>query len=351
MSTKKYDYIVFIGRFQGFHQAHLETLKLARQLAKHVFVVIGSSDSARSPKNPFTAEERRQVIWENWSASGSQQDLENITIIPISDFLYNDSMWVRQVVTEVQSFIEDYSGDAKNIKVGLIGKEKDDSSFYLKMFPQWDFIDTTKHFDYDMNATDVRNKEYGLPYKPFILPEATEKWLWKWRTTEQAKNIIEEAHFYEDYKKSFAAMPYPPTFVTVDAVVVKSGHILLIQRKHRPGKGLWALPGGFLNQKETLQEGMIRELREETRLKVPVPVLVGNIKAVQVFDHPQRSLRGRTITHAHLINLGVGELPEVRANDDAKEAKWFSISEITDRMADQLFEDHLQVILHMLGKL
>ena len=66
--------------------------------------------------------------------------------------------------------------------------------------------------------------------------------------------------------------------MTVDAVVVQSGHILLVKRGDMPGKGLWALPGGFLNQEETMLDGAIRELKEETKIKVPVPVLKGSIK-------------------------------------------------------------------------
>jgi bifunctional NMN adenylyltransferase/nudix hydrolase len=79
----------------------------------------------------------------------------------------------------------------------------------------------------------------------------------------------------EKYKESWKAAPFPPTFVTVDAVVVQSGHVLLVKRKAMPGAGLWALPGGFLNQEETLLDGAIRELKEETKIKVPVPVLKG----------------------------------------------------------------------------
>ena len=139
---------------------------------------------------------------------------------------------------------------------------------------------------------------------------------------------------------------YPPTFVTTDAVVVQSGHILLIQRKAAPGKGLWALPGGFLNPRELIVDGILRELHEETKLKVPKPVLRGSITKREVFDDPGRSERGRIITHAALIQLPPGELPSVKGSDDARKAKWMPIADLRE---DVMFEDHYHIINHMLG--
>ncbi len=170
-----------------------------------------------------------------------------------------------------------------------------------------------------------------------------------WRETETFEYLQGEYSFYESYKAAWESAPYAPTFVTVDGVVVQSGHILLVRRRAFPGKGLWALPGGFLNQNESVADGVIRELREETRLKVPVPVLKGSIKSTKVFDHPNRSLRGRTITHAHLIELNPGPLPPVKGGDDADKARWFPLEEVL-QMESQLFEDHYSIINYFVGR-
>jgi len=145
--------------------------------------------------------------------------------------------------------------------------------------------------------------------------------------------------------------PYAPTFFTVDSVVIQGGHILLVKRRSAPGKGLWALPGGFLNQEETARTACIRELREETGLKVPVPVLNGSITYEKLFDKPDRSLRGRTLTQAFLIELNGGDakLPKVNGMDDAEEAKWFPIGEVMN-MSEQLFEDHFSIIQTMVAR-
>jgi len=152
----------------------------------------------------------------------------------------------------------------------------------------------------------------------------------------------------ETYKKQYASLPYPPIFSTADAVVVQSGHILLIKRRAEPGRGLWALPGGYVNANtdKTVLDAAIRELREETMIKVPAPVLRGSIKASRVFDAIDRSPRGRIITHAFYIQLPDGELPKVKGSDDAEKAKWIPLSEVT---SDIMFEDHYQLIQELVG--
>jgi bifunctional NMN adenylyltransferase/nudix hydrolase len=160
--------------------------------------------------------------------------------------------------------------------------------------------------------------------------------------------LVEEYRFVRQYRQQFASLPYAPTFQTVDTVVVQSGHVLLVKRRAMPGKGLWALPGGFVNQNERLQDAAIRELREETRLKVPDPVLRGSIRQHEVFDHPKRSLRGRTFTMAYYIVLNDGELPAVKGGDDAAKARWIPIADVA-QMSAQLFEDHHDILDYFLG--
>ena len=146
----------------------------------------------------------------------------------------------------------------------------------------------------------------------------------------------------QKYKQSWEVAPFPPTFVTVDSVVVCSGHVLLVKRKEQPGAGLWALPGGFLNQKETLLNGAIRELKEETKIKVPVPVLKGSVRTQMTFDYPNRSTRGRTITTAFYIDLGFEKkLPKVTGADDAEKARWVPFNEAR---RDMMFEDHYDIL-------
>jgi len=159
--------------------------------------------------------------------------------------------------------------------------------------------------------------------------------------------VKSEQAFVKKYQQAWSAAPYPPTFVTVDAVVIQSGHVLMVERKARPGKGLMALPGGFVDHGEKLVDACLRELREETRLKVPEPVLKGSIKSQEVFDDPHRSARGRTITHAFYIELAPNKaLPKVKGGDDAKKAMWVALADLDPT---QIFEDHYFIIQEMIG--
>jgi len=337
------DALVFIARAQPFHNGHKAVIDAALEQAKEVVVVVGSSFAARNIRNPFTFEERKEMI-------KSVFQTDRVKVVPVSDYPYDDNKWVNAI----QKIVDATVPDAKD--VGLIGHSKDSTSYYLNIFPRWK--DHVEVGDVDgINATDIRNKVLDMrwPRETFgkLMPKESlsimEKIVYadEYGTPQNDFDILfNEYQMVKKYKEAWKAAPFPPTFMTVDAVVVQSGHILLVKRGDMPGKGLWALPGGFLNQDETMLTGAIRELKEETKIKVPVPVLVGSVKESRTFDAPNRSSRGRTITQAFLIDLGVGELPKVKGGDDAEKASWVPFNQVKQ---DKMFEDHAHIISHFLG--
>lgn len=345
MRTAKFG--VYIGRFQPFHNAHNYVLHQALKQAHDVIVVLGSSYGPRTIKNPFNEIEREDMI----RACLSEEENLRTHFVAVEDSAYNDNAWGMAVAEAVFTV----TGQARDVV--MIGHEKDASSFYLRMFPQWRYIEvgSVKASDgTEINATAIREHFFRAPARGVnisdVVPQPVDDFLFEFEETEHYKQLVREARFISAYKLSWAAAPYPPTFVCVDAVVVQQGHILLIQRSAEPGKGLWALPGGFLNQNERIDDATIRELREETRLKVPAPVLRGSVKATKVFDDPNRSLRGRTLTHATLFHLpphGDG-LPEVKGDDDAMDAKWWLITDVKRSM---MFDDHMDIIKNMTARL
>jgi bifunctional NMN adenylyltransferase/nudix hydrolase len=339
--SKKYDLIVYIGRFQPFHNAHYEILCRAKALAKNVIVIIGSAEQPRTYKNPFTDYERKMIMISDWE----------ISMHCIKDSMYNDQAWAIRVQEAVSTHVYDnFYPDDENIKIGIIGHEKDESSFYLKMFPQWDHIDV--ECIEPLHSTDIRElyfrKDANMNFIKGVVPEHVFEFLKTFKETEHYQQIIKEREFIQTYKKQFEHLPYPPVFVTADSVVIQSGHVLMVKRRAEPGKGLLALPGGFLEttKDKSIIDCAIRELKEETGIKVPVPVLLGSIKGSKVFDAIGRSARGRTITNAVHIQLPDGDLPKVKGMDDAEKALWIPIGELS---SSECFEDHYDIISYFVG--
>jgi bifunctional NMN adenylyltransferase/nudix hydrolase len=346
-----FDYLVFIGRFEPFHNGHAAVARHALGRAKNVIFLIGSADTPRTLRNPWTVAERAVMIQAALDGVG-----DRLIIRPLRDHLYNESLWVAGVQRTVADAIRDHRGDA-NARVGLIGFDKDASSYYLREFPQWPLVDV-QHTE-ALSATELRRYLFeagDIDFHGALLmlranvPQPVFEMLEAFRKSSPAyTQLVAEYRFIEQYKAAWKDAPYAPTFVTTDAVVVHSGHVLLVRRRAEPGKGLWALPGGFVGQNEALLDSCLRELREETRLKIPVPVLKGSLRRQHVFDHPERSQRGRTITHAFHFDFPSGELPEVRGGDDADKARWVPVSEALE-MGPKLYEDHLHILEFFLGR-
>jgi bifunctional NMN adenylyltransferase/nudix hydrolase len=340
--TYEYDFLVFIGRFQPFHNGHKHVIEEALTQSKRVIVLVGSPNVPRSYRNPWTYEERVEMIQKSFT----QEECKRIDFNPISDMTYNNTAWTAQVQEEVKNVTWNFRA-GKDQKIGLIGYSKDNTSFYLKMFPQWGSINVEQKVVY--NATDIRRQYFTRnPHVPReICPEPVANFLADFLYAEDFKKLVSEQEYIRNYRKQQEVYPYPITFNTSDAVVIQSGHILLIERKAAPGQGLLALPGGFLDPGETLFEGAIRELRQETGLKVPEKVLRGSFKRKETFDDPNRSDRGRVITQAFLFELEPQlELPKVKGSSDAKRAFWAPIGQLNPKL---MFEDHFFIAHYMLG--
>ena len=125
-------------------------------------------------------------------------------------------------------------------------------------------------------------------------------------------------------------MNYKVPKLTADGIVFNDGQILLVKRKNQPFKDKWALPGGFVEYKERIEDAVVREICEETGLKTKVIDLVG------VYSDPNRDPRGHTITIAYHLEECGGRLEH---GDDAADAKFFKIDDLPD-----LSFDHSKII-------
>jgi len=123
---------------------------------------------------------------------------------------------------------------------------------------------------------------------------------------------------------------YPRPAVTVDCVILahppnQPAQLLLIKRKNDPFKDKWALPGGFVDEGETLDAAAARELREETSVDPSSSQVL--LSQVGAFGDPGRDPRGWTITVAYAALVPTTELG-VKAADDAKDARWYAVGEL-----------------------
>lgn len=341
---KKIDLSVFIGRFQPFHVGHLHNIRKALSVSDRLVLLVGSSSCAPSIKNPFSFEMRKQMILADLALTDI--DRERVAIEPLRDFYYDENSWlanVRQSVSKHQKV-----GD----QVAIVGHEKDGSSYYLKSFPEWGYVSVSNYDNY--NATDFRNAYFGNGeiLENYMVADDRQDgsyaMLRAFMRSQEYPRLCDEFQTIAMDKKAWSIAPYPPVFVTTDAVVMVSGKVLLIERKFAPGKGLWALPGGFLDQDEYIADGILRELIEETEIDIPIAELYSALRKVEVFDYPDRSLRGRTITHAGLIDLGNRKLPAIIGSDDAANACWFDLDDVLNSMESMMMDDHHQIIQQML---
>ena len=357
----------FIGRFQFFHNGHrdaivqavhtghITALRESLKKVRYLAILIGSSFQPRTYFNPFTFEEREAYIM----ASLPEDIRDRVKCFPLADAAYNNNAWILNVQEQVEE-ARQYFGLPENAHIGLVGHKKDGSSYYLNMFPFWDEVPVEDRTG--LSATPLRNK-YFLTREPLTtdeMPQPVIDFLDQFTEHGDYNRLLDEYEHVERYQAPYRNLPYRPIFVTVDACVIQSGHVLLVKRKSLPGRGLWAMPGGFLETSERIEDAIYRELKEETSIDVPENILRGRTKRIEVFDAVHRSSRGRTITHCALINLQTpprksGErvrLPRTKGQEsEVERVKWWPLKGPGAITQEMMFEDHMDIILKLTGDL
>ena len=354
---KKYDYAIIMGRFQPFHNGHKYLVEKAIKLANNILIIIGSTNRCKTSKNPFDYSERFAMI----SRTLNNENLyDNVHIISANDY-YPDEKWKTELIKKINNEI------GSNKKIIVIGHEKDHSCYYLKLFPEWDYINIDNYKS--TNATDIRSHIYNFIndiYKNGIFLNEDKYLESKYKLSEYLENtcgefisdylmdrinnfslndVAQEFDFIYKYKKSWFNAPYPPILLTVDALVtLNKEKVLLIERKLDPGKGLLAFPGGFVDQTNTMLNNCIRELKEETNIKIDDETLINSVIYKEIFDAPDRGLRGRTITELFWFDLK-GDIEDypIKAADDAATVKWVDLN--FDELDGTRFHDDHYLIL------
>ena len=107
--------------------------------------------------------------------------------------------------------------------------------------------------------------------------------------------------------------------LTVDTIIIEDNRIVLIKRSNNPYRDHWAIPGGFVEYGEKVEDAAVREAKEETGLDIELTKLVG------VYSDPDRDPRGHTVTVAYTAKIVGGTL---QSDSDAKDARFISPDEL-----------------------
>lgn len=355
--SKPFKLAVIIGRFQPFHNGHLALYNEAKKQADAVLFLIGSSNKASNTKNPWSYTQRKNMVLNSAGSSSAYCE-------PIDDH-DSDYNWIAQV----QKTVHDASckiaiGGVGNDEVCVIGHRKvdDESTYYLDCFPQWGKVLVEETIEIAVQPSGEKVPLSSTLIRKTLactsniqrsgdlinhIPAPVVDHIWNdWTKTPAYENFVEECKFLEQYPKDWGKGP----FVTTDAFVVCCDRVLLVTRRDCPGKGLLAMPGGFLEPDQAIKSNIIKELTEETGINVEDNLLPALLKNVEVFSDVNRSMRGRIVTHCGFIDLRhLDFLPYVAGGDDAAHAEWYYIPDVINNFKDKMFSDHYEMFIKMLS--
>lgn len=353
-----YDICVFNGRMRPVTGPHLTNIRAGLSNAQYVFVFVGSVNEPINFRNPFTYEQVCQMI----RASLSPIENDRVFIFGVED-RDSDLAWVREVQRLTNEQATRLSFDEP--KIALVGCQKDGSSYYLQLFPQWGSVAVQPiGTDHLFSATQIRNALYEADDPAAVLEhhrhygyltQGAYLFLRQWVASEDFARMQAEFKFMVEYLTQFQRNPYtdePQQFVAADMCVMQAGAVLLVRRGQMPGEGLWALPGGHKRAWQTFRDAALDEVGQETGIFDLNPDITRDflnlcIRGEKLLDNPWRSTREVTISYAFGALLPGTDRPAVKGMDDAREARWWNLDEVTRPM---LFEDHFNVIDDFAGR-
>ncbi|AXQ69259.1 cytidyltransferase [Caulobacter phage CcrBL9] len=354
----------------------------AMEVSDRVHVMLGSANVARDTRNPFTYEERRDVLEACLRERWSPGEMSRISFAPLNDRPYDKAGWIDSVNASVRG-----ATNALRPRVSLVGNIRDATSEYLTWFRAWDYVPvpdsgtnaTAIRKAYFTGAVDFDSKGWNDGFDWSTVPRPTIEFLRKFRDRPVYAYLMKQLAAEIAYREKWGDGPHQ----TVDPVILAGDQIAMITRGGEEGTGMKGLPGGFLNAYERTLDGAAREGVEETGIFIedrdlpafqaylgechearvanrPAPPAPGFLtEAITLlksfhqgeghrFDDPNRSRRGHLITEAHLFQIPKGYgLPRLIGMDDAKAAFWMPTFDLDPT---DTFEDHAHIADFMIGR-
>lgn len=331
------------ARMEPLHDGHVGNIRAALKRSKYLVALVGSSNKARSYKNPLTYEERKlllELCFPEEVASG------RLIIRPMPDFYRNNKGWAentKRIVRSVAAEIGTREGIAvDDSMIGLAGFKKDTAtSEYLDMFPEWGDIMLTERVS-QIDATAIREAYF---HKDSVIlaehmPAPVVAFLERFRLNPAFEILVRERYNIDHIREVFNKDN--PTNYTGDILVRYRNKSLLIRRGGDYGHDLWAFPGGIRDKGEDFLDCSLREVNQETGLTrlnpwLTIELLKSFVKVEHYNDTKGRDLRGIYITTLYVIVIP-DDMPEPKVEplDDAKHVEFVDHELIaeTDYFAD-----------------
>jgi bifunctional NMN adenylyltransferase/nudix hydrolase len=345
-----YDAVIVIQRSNPPTNAHVRNVKAAATVGRFAISVKGSAYHPRRARDPLTDDEVEFTWKEIFRDDPVVRD--KLRFARVRDYFDNEK-WKRNVDKEVNAILEAQGIPRSKARVAILGHSKDETSFYLSMFPDWDQIEVPNYRG--LNATDVRKLFYDAdnlaghwPMIATMVPPATLAMLKSLALLPAYEILVREYRYINGIladEDKFRALKGKPDWElntnASDVVIECSDHVLMGYRAGVYGFGQVAFPGG-IKGKETFLDAGLRELFEETTFNFTKAYFIENyLRDSQIFDHPGRSQAGTRVTMAFYFNMGNLPLQEIWGKDDMAKRRmlWVPKKEWAD-YAPLMFEDH-----------
>ena len=331
IGTYPYLASVFIGRFQPFHKGHLNSIQMALKHSEKLIIILGSYRMSASLRAPWSSEERIEMIQ---SCLNSSQ-LKRIHFVQVRDRLYCEEMWINNIIGEVSKI----TGNKGS--VAIIGHEKDSSSYYLKVFPHWKFLETGNYEG--INATDIR-KKFFLSKNPeselVKTPKPIANWLKKYKKTIYFKKLKTKFLYVEKLsEKNYNII----THNVCNSIVYCCGYMLFVKSKEPLRKGLFSLPEAKLVDNENHKKCSIRGLLEETNIGVQISIIEKSFQYEMEFNYPERFPLYKQSSYTSFYKLNEPFLPEVSKGKEIESVEWVLLDDIY-LLENQIYSDQFQII-------
>lgn len=300
-----------IDRLQPPSPAFLQAIAAACTRFDTVLVLVSGAARPRDWRYPLSWQERVEALRAAVPAS-------NLTVLPLIDTLYDDGLWVAHVRRCLEAHAR-HSG-AQGAPVLLVAPGKAGQAMG-RLFPDWQTQEALPGPD-PLALARLYQTAPGTHTGPL---EAL------------AQEAMQAAQERARWQAAEEALGYPIPLNTVDAVVVQSHHVLLVEREAGSiGAGLLSLPGSFIAQGQTALDTILATLRTKAGLDMPLGALSGRLAQRRVFDHPDRDPRGWIRTEAFVFDL-----PASGRMEAAKRAQWIPLAALD---STRLFADHGDII-------